>query len=335
MSSHSYEFAWYRFRATFARRWAVYLNVILLIGLTGGLAMASVAAARRTQSSYPTFLKSTDPSTLTLAVFNNSNAEKGGRSLVPEIEGLKDVADVRWLSSATAVPLTPSGAPRLNTANNVVLAGSLDGYFVREDRLSVLQGHLSNPQSLNQIELTPGAARIWGYHVGEKVPIGFFAPSQMNLPGFGTSKVKPILTVRSTITAIVAMNGEIVQDDVDSAYGFAFLTPAMTKRAAAIDPGWTMPVYYAIQLRHGDVGIAGVESQLVKLVPPHHTYEFHVTSSVTSTSGYRRRKDANSPGRRYSPAVGTDPSLRRPCSAPTPWPAAWAPSSSRPSTRRA
>ena len=40
--------AWYRFRATFRRRWAGYLTLALLIGLVGGLAMGSVVAARRT-----------------------------------------------------------------------------------------------------------------------------------------------------------------------------------------------------------------------------------------------------------------------------------------------
>src|SRR5579863_5193953 len=283
MKSHTFEFAWYRFRATFGRRWTTYLSVILLIGLTGGLAMASVAAARRTQSSYPTFLKSTNPSTLTLAVFNSSNGGQGGRPLTKEIEGLKDVAQVRWLSSGGAVPLEPSGAPRFNTLNDLVIGGSLDGYLVREDRVTVLQGHLTNPRSLNQIEMTPGAARLWGYHVGEKIPIGYYSPKQEQLPGFGTAKVKPILTVSTTITAIVAMNSEIVQDDVDRAYGFAFITPAMTKRAAAIDPEWALPVYYAIQLRHGDAGIARVESELVKIIPSHLTYEFHVSSAVTST----------------------------------------------------
>jgi hypothetical protein len=283
MNSHTFEFAWYRFRATFRRRWRGYLSVILLIAFTGGLAMASIAAARRTQSSYPTFLKSTNPSTLTLAVFSSSNNGMGGRSLVKEIEGLKDVAEVRWLSSGGAVPLQPSGAPRFNTLNNLIIGGSLDGYLTREDRLSVLQGHLTNPRSLNQIEMTPGAARVWGYHVGETIPIGYYSPSQEQLPGFGTAKVKPILTVNTTVTAIVAMNSEIVQDDVDRSYGFAFITPAMTKRAAAIDPGWALPVYYAIQLRHGDVGVARVESELIKLIPSHLTYEFHVSSAVTST----------------------------------------------------
>ncbi|MGD0853722.1 MAG: FtsX-like permease family protein [Acidimicrobiales bacterium] len=283
MRSHTFEFAWYRFRATFKRRFTTYLSVILLIGLTGGLAMASIAAARRTQSSYPTFLQSTNPSTLTMGVFGFANGGKGAPSLVPAIDRLRDVSDVRSLASGNAVILNAAGAPRLNTVNSVSIVGSLDDYLIKEDRLSALKGHLWNPKSLDQIEVTPGAARLWNVHQGETIPIGFYAPQQANLPGFGTSKVKPMLTVRATVTAIVAMNGEIIEDDVDRAYGFAFITPAMVKRAAAFDAGWKEPVYYAIQLRHGDQGLAKVEAQLVRLVPPDYANEFHVSSIVTAT----------------------------------------------------
>ncbi len=44
------------------------LSVVLVIGLVGGVAMASVAGARRTQSSYPRFLAGTDPSDLTVTL---------------------------------------------------------------------------------------------------------------------------------------------------------------------------------------------------------------------------------------------------------------------------
>lgn len=44
-----------------------YLSIVLLIGLAGGIVMGSVAAARRTQSSYPRFLASTNPSDLTIS----------------------------------------------------------------------------------------------------------------------------------------------------------------------------------------------------------------------------------------------------------------------------
>jgi hypothetical protein len=283
MKSHTFDFAWYRFRATFARRWTSYLSVILLIGLTGGLAMASVAAARRTQSSYPTYLKSTNPSTLTLAVFGVTNGGQAGSSIADQILRLRDVADVHSVSSGAVVPLNAAGAPRLETVNDVNTVGSRDGYLTKVDRLTVLQGHLANPKSLNQVEVTPGAARIWGVRVGDTIPIGFYAPRQQNLPGFGTPKVQPVFLLHAKVTAIVAMNSEIVQDDVDRAYGFAFVTPAMTKKATTIDAQWGLPVYYAIQLRHGDQNISHLETQLVNLVAANYTYEFHVSSSVTAT----------------------------------------------------
>ena len=46
--------AWYRFRVTFRRRVGGYLTLAVLLGLLGGVAMAALIAARRTESSYPT-----------------------------------------------------------------------------------------------------------------------------------------------------------------------------------------------------------------------------------------------------------------------------------------
>jgi hypothetical protein len=72
--------AWYRFRATFGRRWSAYLSVVLLIGLIGGLAMGALTAARRTQSSFSVFLASTNPSNLSMgtALYNPSLGYKTG-----------------------------------------------------------------------------------------------------------------------------------------------------------------------------------------------------------------------------------------------------------------
>ena len=66
--------AWYRFRATFGRRRGGYLGLVLLVGLLGGLAMGALAGARRTQSSYPRFLKSTNPSALNVSIFTSGPA---------------------------------------------------------------------------------------------------------------------------------------------------------------------------------------------------------------------------------------------------------------------
>src|ERR1700722_8761436 len=61
--SHIVRIASYHFRVTFHRRWGGYLSLLLLIALVGGLAMASIAGARRTDSSFATYLASTNPAT--------------------------------------------------------------------------------------------------------------------------------------------------------------------------------------------------------------------------------------------------------------------------------
>ena len=56
--------AWYRSSVGWRRQRSSYLLLVLVIGLTGGVALGSIAAARRTASSFPTFLAATNPSDL-------------------------------------------------------------------------------------------------------------------------------------------------------------------------------------------------------------------------------------------------------------------------------
>ncbi|HEY2689344.1 MAG TPA: hypothetical protein VGJ50_12940, partial [Streptosporangiaceae bacterium] len=54
----------YRLRAAARRDWAGYLAIVLIVGVLGGVAMASVAAARRTQSAFARILAASNPSDL-------------------------------------------------------------------------------------------------------------------------------------------------------------------------------------------------------------------------------------------------------------------------------
>ena len=271
--------AWYRFTATFGRRWGGYLAVVLLIGLIGGIAMASVAAARRTQSSYPAFLASTNPSDLTMTVYS-SGAGVAGPSLTAEIARLPDVRHVDSLLVPTVVPLTSNGAPRLSTANVVVSVGSVDGMTLGQDRLAVIEGRRADQNRADQITMTSGAANMLNVRVGQVVPLGFYTAAQMSQPGFGTPRVAPRLQVRARLVGIVTLNNEVLQDDVDQAFGFTFLTPALVREVDAVSPAPITPTLYGLKLDDGDRGVAKVEQRLVGLVPAGFTYEFHATSSV-------------------------------------------------------
>src|SRR5271157_1885738 len=113
--------AWYRFRATFLRRWGGYLAMALLIGLVGGIAMGSIAAARRTQSSYPAFLASTNASDLTMSTYgvtNNSAANDYLPQLSRAIAHLPEVKLVESWVGVGVLPLEHDGAPNLNPSIN-------------------------------------------------------------------------------------------------------------------------------------------------------------------------------------------------------------------------
>jgi hypothetical protein len=107
--------AWYRFQTTLAGRRGGYLSVILLVGLVGGVAMAAVAAARRTQSSFPAYVASTNPSDFG-AVTGVLNPLAGSNlgydpSLIGTIAHLPHVARSRAHRGSTSFPSAATGHP--------------------------------------------------------------------------------------------------------------------------------------------------------------------------------------------------------------------------------
>ena len=275
--------AWYRYRATFARQLSGYLTVLLLIGLIGGIGMAALAGARRTQSSYPQFLASTNPSDLTMFVFSGSSQFPGRTlSLTKSISHLAGVERVVTALGPQMVPLAANGAPRLSVLSNVVITGSLDGMSLTQDRLAVVEGRLANPRRADEIVMTASAARILGVRVGQMVPLGFYSNAQTNSPDFGSPRVVPRLKVKARLVGLVVLNTQLVQDDIDRTYGTVFLDQALMQKLNHLEPGELVPVLYGVQIDHAHATITQVERELIGVVPRGATYEFHVTSSVDS-----------------------------------------------------
>ena len=135
----------YRFRATFGHRWGGYLAVVLLVGLVGGVAMASIAAARRTQSSFSFFLASTNPSDLSVPTFGTSASGSYSATLTTEIAKLREVKHVEAWISVNAAPLHPDGAPVLDHLAQIYTVASVNGLYFNQDRVAVTQGRMADP----------------------------------------------------------------------------------------------------------------------------------------------------------------------------------------------
>lgn len=171
---------WYRFRATIHRRWGSYLAIVLLIGLVGGVAMATIAGARRTQSSFPTFLASTNPSDLSLAVFPPGGAAgRYSAGLTRSIEKLSDVKRVESWVQPFGVPLGPRGAPKTNTLSDLTVVGSVDGLSFKVDRPGVVEGRMADPSRTNEFVTTAAGAQLEHWSVGQVVPFGFYTAAQV------------------------------------------------------------------------------------------------------------------------------------------------------------
>ncbi len=293
--SQVFRVTWYRLRATFARRWGGYLSIVLLIGLIGGTAMTSIEAGRRTQSSYPTFLASTNPSDMGVSVFT-PNGGRAVASLTAKLARLSDVKRIRTVVAPPFVPLAPNGAPRLSTLGDVSVFASLDGGFLDQDRLAIVQGRRAAPGRADEMVMTATAARIFGVHVGQVLPMGLYTPAQEGQPGFGTPSVRPRLTADLELVGIAVFDNAVVQDDIDRAYGFVIVTPALMREAAAVLPGAGAPLGYELQLRHGAADVPAVEREVLHLLPPGAVTEFHVTARVVSEVELALRPESDALG---------------------------------------
>lgn len=251
--------AWYRLLATLGRRWGGYLGLVLVIGLGGGVAMGSVAAARRTEASFPVFLASTNPSDLTVQYA--SDQYSGLPSFASTVGRLPGVRRAEFAVEPIADVLGPDGgpAPASEAASlQVATVASVNGLYFNQDRVTVVRGRMADPDSLNQVVITAEAASRLGLRVGAVVPLGFYTNAQASSPEYGTPRVRPAIQVEATVVGLAVFNNEVVQDDIDRPQGEMLLTPALTRRllAAGTSSGIS---WSGLQLADGARSVAAVE----------------------------------------------------------------------------
>ena len=265
--------AWFRFRATFARRWSGYLALVMLIGLVGGLALGVLAGARRTQSAYPAFLKSTNPSDLG---FVGLPADKSGK-LPGAITHLPGVRHVESYAVVGAGPIKPNGAPTAAALTAVPL-GSIDGLGFDQDRLTAIRGRRADPARADEVVVTVGAARAFGVQPGDKLPIGVFTAEQSQAKGFGTAAVQPTRRLDVTVVGVVKFDNNVIQDDVDAngeGSGNIIFTPAFTRPLTRCCIQF---LFSGFRLDGGSRAVSRVEGEIERALPPGAAYYVHVTS---------------------------------------------------------
>lgn len=261
--------AGYRFRACFRGRWTGYVALVLLIGVVGGVAMAAVAGGRRTQSSFPAYLASTNPGDV--QVFTEFDPITGS-GYSARID--RAVATVRYVRRAVDVigfdgtlqvlgPASPGGVP--GEAPPTV-EGSPDGDYFTQDRVSVVQGRMADPSRSDEMVMSAGAAAEEGLRIGSGLRLAFYTTAQVNSVFAGNPAGKPHLVITLRLVGIIEFDAQVVQDD-DAALGdqLAVLTPALTRQLESCCAYYS---YVSLQLDGGTRHEATVLSAIRKITPP-------------------------------------------------------------------
>jgi len=269
-------FSRYRFQRTFRQRRGAYLSLVLLIGLVGGLSMGALAAARRTESSFPTFLASTNPSNLSLgtALWNPALGYTTGYN-APLVAAIARLPHVRRAESYAAIYSEPIGANGQPTAAaekaNFDVNGSVDGLYFNQDRVTVVKGRMADPKRANEIMMTVGAADSLDLHVGQTVTWGTYANSQ-----FESANAPPALHERLTLVGTVVLNNAVVQDETDAnGPTTVIFTPALTRRLDNCCANYT---FTYLQLDQGSRDVPAVEAELERVIPSKLPHDFDDTS---------------------------------------------------------
>ncbi|MGA2521469.1 MAG: FtsX-like permease family protein [Acidimicrobiales bacterium] len=233
-------------------------------------------------------MANTNPSNLTVTLYGNFgntgvNYSLSAASATHQIARLPGVKHVEASINLAAAPLRPDGAPRLGAITNIDMTASVNGLFFDQDRLAVIKGRMANPNRPDEIVMTAVAANLLGVHVGQPISFGLYTQHEEDLPGFGTPSVPPHRRISAKLVGVVQFNNAIVEDDIDRFPTFIVFTPALADEVLADSGrGAGGGVSYGLQLTHGNTGVASVEREYARLVPPGAAYEFHATAPISA-----------------------------------------------------
>jgi hypothetical protein len=226
---------WYRFTRTLRQRIGGYLALMLLLALVGGVALASIAGARRTESSFADEQRATNAADTggVTAVLDPTRGSSAGYdpAIIDRIAHIPGVTAIASGAGVDISPLGSDGAPLPNFASAGNGTGSIDGFDIAMDRYIPLQGRLPDVARADEFFTDETDAQLLHLHVGSVVPFGIYTNAQTALPDFGTPKVQPYKRVSETLVGIGVGSRGVIQDDADAGVGLTsgLFTPALTR----------------------------------------------------------------------------------------------------------
>lgn len=262
---------WARSRTDLRRRWRGTVVLALLVGLAGGVVVAAVAGARRTDSSMDRFLE----------YHRTLDIDVGGRFIaynrpldlrvdedldLGAVARLPMVADYDRTSIMAMSPSTPAGAPDTAATGSIVPFVSERGHtWTTSNRPILVAGRHPDPEEPLEIAVDESLAEKRGLGPGDTLRLWAFTFRQFAVVGGPRGVVVPPegASFDFTITGVERQPYDLspVPVDQDVIYlgtDFAYLTPAFW-RAHSRDVANFGLGGLEVRLRGGRAGQADVD----------------------------------------------------------------------------
>jgi hypothetical protein len=164
---------WIRFRADLRSRWRSWLGLALVAGLAGGLVIATMAGARRTERALDRYFVATHLGDAYIYSWGPGFRESFRESGVYDarIARLPQVAATQRSAQLGIISRSRSGRLLTDVGNESVSYWvRTDGKGMRSiDSAHLLAGRLPNTTRPNEAIAEPGALRALGLHIGDSV----------------------------------------------------------------------------------------------------------------------------------------------------------------------
>ena len=237
------EAVWLAFRAELRRRWRSWLAIAVLVAVIGGVVLATAAAGRRTESTFPGFV-----------------AAHGFDAIVFANQPVSQVARLSGVTAATKLVSLANGQPTCDCTHtinpsdfgvSVVSPGGRSAF-------KLVSGHLPNPSAPGQVLASFAMQKDFGVQLGTVIHVPLYASSQTSVVNNATGAL-PKPTGPTYAFTVVGFEASEVEFPYGTTPQYGLVASQAFGRTVV--PRLAVSYLYFVRLRHGAADIIRFENQ--------------------------------------------------------------------------
>src|SRR5262245_1263419 len=269
---------WLRVRAGLRQDWRGVVALRLIAALIGGVALAALAGARRTDTAVSRFLQFAGPTEGQVAADPRT---------MDRIAALPGVASTGRGGMMLAIPVTASG--RLAAAPGQVLTWALIR-IPPQARAIIVAGRRAVPSRMTEVMINETAARILGAGVGSVIRLRGYRPDQADQVLRGAALPPPVALPAVRVVGVIRTPTDLTENPdapTDVTFigtGGIYVTAAFYHRfAASVESQMGLTFH----LKSGAAGLAAFEAEVKRVAGNHAQIQTGSDDAIAAASARR------------------------------------------------